>query len=180
MACSPPGDLPDSGIDPRSPSLQVGSLPSEPPGKPMDTVVGSPSLLPGIFLTQELNRGLLHCRWIIYQLSYQGSPKGYLMILKNKTLTTFNPFYYLPWNKKGLPRRCSCKASSCQCRRHKRPRFDPWVGKFPWRRERQPTPVFVLGESYGQRSLEEYSPWGHKELGMTEYLKKKKSKKAYH
>ena len=43
-------------------------------GKPKNTGVGSLSLLRGIFPTQELNRGLLHCRWITYQLSYQGSP----------------------------------------------------------------------------------------------------------
>ena len=47
-------------------------------------------------------------------------------------------------------------------------RFDPWVGKIPWRRKWQPTPVFLPGESYGQRSLAGYSPWGHKELDMTE------------
>ena len=41
----------------------------------MNTRVGSLSLLQGIFLTQESNRGLLHCRQILYQLSYQGSPK---------------------------------------------------------------------------------------------------------
>ena len=46
-----------------------------------------------------------------------------------------------------------------------RPRFDPWVGKIPWRRAWQPTPVFLLGESHGQRSLAGYSPWGLKELG---------------
>ena len=43
-------------------------------GKPKNTGVGSLSILQGIFLTQELNWGLLHCRWILYQLSYQGSP----------------------------------------------------------------------------------------------------------
>ena len=46
------------------------SLPSEPPGKPMNTGVGSLSHLQGIFLTQELNRDLLHCRRILYQLNY--------------------------------------------------------------------------------------------------------------
>ena len=51
-----------------------GPLPAEPQGKPKNTEVGSLSLLQQIFLTQELNRGLLHCRQIIYQLSYQGSP----------------------------------------------------------------------------------------------------------
>ena len=52
-----------------------------------------------------------------------------------------------------------------QCRR---PGFDPWVGKIPWRRAWQPTPVFLPQESYGQRSLAGYSPWGHKESYMTE------------
>ena len=37
-------------------------------------------------------------------------------------------------------------------------RFDPWVGKIPWRRERQPTPVLLPGESHGQRSLVDYNP----------------------
>ena len=46
-----------------------------------------------------------------------------------------------------------------QCRR---PGLDPWVGKIPWRRKWQPTPVFLPGESHGQRSLAGYSPWGHK------------------
>ena len=44
------------------------------------------------------------------------------------------------------------------CRGH---RFDPWVGKIPWRREWQPTPVFLPGEFHGQRSLVGYHPWGH-------------------
>ena len=57
-----------------SPALQVDSLPSEPPGKPKNTGVGSLFLLQGNFPTQESNWGLLHCRQILYQLSYQGSP----------------------------------------------------------------------------------------------------------
>ena len=48
--------------------------------------------------------------------------------------------------------------------------FDPWVGKIPWRRAWQPTPVFLPGETHGQRSLVGYSPWGHKELEMAEQL----------
>ena len=39
---------------------------------------------------------------------------------------------------------------------------DPWVGKIPWRRKWQSTPVFLPGESHGQRSLMGYSPWGCK------------------
>ena len=48
--------------------------------------------------------------------------------------------------------------------------FDPWVRKIPWRRAWQPTPVFLPGESHGQRSLVGYSPWGHKELDTTEAI----------
>ena len=65
--------IPSPGIKPRSLALQVDSLPAEPPGKPKNTGVGSLSLLQGIFPTQESNQDLLHCRWIIYPLSYQGS-----------------------------------------------------------------------------------------------------------
>ena len=49
-------------------------------------------------------------------------------------------------------------------------RFDPWIGKIPWRREWQPTPVFLPGESHGQRSLAGCSPWGHKESDTTEQV----------
>ena len=58
---------------PRSPILQVDSLPAEPLGKSKNTGVGSLSHLQQISPTQELNWGLLHCGWILYQLSYQGS-----------------------------------------------------------------------------------------------------------
>ena len=69
-----PGDLPNPGIEPRSPALWVDSLLAELQGKPKNTGGGSLSLLQQIFLTQELNLGVLHCRCILYQLSYQGSP----------------------------------------------------------------------------------------------------------
>ena len=51
-----------------------------------------------------------------------------------------------------------------------RPGFDPWAGKIPWRRKRQPTPVVLPGESHGQRNLVVYSPWGRKESDTTEHL----------
>ena len=53
----------------------------------------------------------------------------------------------------------------------RRPGFDPWVGKIPWRRKWQPSPVFLPGESHGQRSLVGYRPWGHKESDATWQLK---------
>ena len=70
----------------------------------------------------------------------------------------------------GLPKWLSGKEPICQCRRQRRCRFDPWAGKIPWRRAWWPTPVFLSGESRGQRSLVDYSPWGHKELDTTERL----------
>ena len=69
-----PEDLPNPGIEPRSPTLQVDSLPAEPPRKLKNTGVGSLCLLQWVFPTQESNWGLLHCRQILYQLSSQGSP----------------------------------------------------------------------------------------------------------
>ena len=74
LPCSPPGNLPKPGIEPRSPTVQTYSLLTELPKKPKDTGVGSLSLLQGIFLTQKLNCVLLHCMQILYQLSFQGSP----------------------------------------------------------------------------------------------------------
>ena len=70
-----PGHLPNPGIEPRSPTLWADSLPAEPQGKSKNTRVGSLCLLQHIFPTQESNWGLLHCRRILYQLSYREAPK---------------------------------------------------------------------------------------------------------
>ena len=80
---------------------------------------------------------------------------------------------HLPLNKSwilngGFPGGTSGKEPTCHCRRLKRRRFDPWIRKIPWRRAWQPTPVFLPGESHGQRSLAGYRPWGRKELDTTE------------
>ena len=71
-----PGDLPKPGIEPGLLALQADSLPSEPPGKLKNIEVGSLPFLQGIFPSQESNQGLLHWRWILYQLSYQGGEEG--------------------------------------------------------------------------------------------------------
>ena len=65
----------------------------------------------------------------------------------------------------GFPGGSDSKESACG-----RPGFDPWVGKIPWRRKWQPTPVFLPAKSHGQRSLAGYRPWGHKEWDTTERL----------
>ena len=70
----------------------------------------------------------------------------------------------------GLPRWLSGKESDCQFRSHRRCEFNSWVGKIPWRRKCQPTPVFLLGESHGERSLASYSPLGPEELEMTKVI----------
>ena len=56
------------------------------------------------------------------------------------------------------------KESACQCRRCRRCGFDPWVGKIPWRRKWQPSPVSLPEKSHGQRSLAGYSPWSLKRV----------------
>ena len=65
-----PGDLPRPGIEPGSPALAGGLFTTEAPGEPKKTAVGCHSLLQVIFLTQELNWGLLHCRQILDHLSH--------------------------------------------------------------------------------------------------------------
>ena len=83
-----PGDLPNPGIEPRSPALPADSLPAEPRGKPKKTGVGSLSLLQGIFPTQELNQGLLHCRQILYQLSSHGHQRSNSFLSASPLLLT--------------------------------------------------------------------------------------------
>ena len=67
----------------------------------------------------------------------------------------------------GFQGGASGKEPAYQCRRLKGCGLGPWVGKIPWRRKWKPTPVFLSGESHGQRSLAGYSPWGHKESDTT-------------
>ena len=65
----------------------------------------------------------------------------------------------------GFPGGASGRESTCQCRRLKRPRFNPWVGKITRRREWQPAAIFLPGKSHGQRSLAGYSPCGLQGIG---------------
>ena len=72
-----------------------------------------------------------------------------------------------------LVRRClghdsAVKEPACQWRRHRRRGFDPWVTKIPWRRKWKPIPVYLCGESHGQKGRVGYSPQGHKESDTTE------------
>ena len=69
----------------------------------------------------------------------------------------------------SFPRWLSSKESACQCRRHRRCRFNPWVRKIPWRRKWQ-LPWVLPGKFHGQRSLAGYRPWGRKESDIAKWL----------
>ena len=128
----------------------MNSLPAEPQGKPKNTGVGSLSLIWWIYPTQESNRGLLNCRWTLYQLSYhlwkEIKPTYHFCI--SPTFTSFLPsfishlstIYYVPGSRDTR------------------------------RRQWHPTPVLLPGESHGWRSLVGCGPWGRKESDMTERL----------
>ena len=77
------GIFPAQGLNPGlphgSPILQADSLPAEPPEKPQNTGEGNLSILQGIFPDPGMNWSHLHCRWILYQLSYQGSPPTFFL-----------------------------------------------------------------------------------------------------
>ena len=75
--------------------------------------------------------------------------------------------FSIPKQMGGLPWGVSGKEPACQCRRS---RFSPGVEKIPGRMQWQPTPVFLPGKSHGRRSLEGYTPRGHKESDVTEQL----------
>ena len=86
-------------------------------------------------------------------------------LLPSRSFTFFFFFFNLhkKQNVEGLPWWLSGKKSTCQCRRRG---FNPWVGKIPWRRKWQPTPVSLTRKCNGQRSLAGCSPWSYKRVGL--------------
>ena len=103
-------------------------------------------------------------------LCLEYSPPGIQRAHPAPQITFMRPFFLnlFYWNSVdwGFPGGASGKGIACQCRRCRRfwrLQFNPWVGKIPWRRAWHPTPVFLPGESHGQRSLAGYSPQGHQE-----------------
>ena len=139
----------------------------------------SPLLLPSIFpgirvLSNEL---ALHLRWPKYwNFSFSISPSNeysglisfrmdWFDLLAIQGILKSSPIVLLEFSLPSLLSLVTQMVNVClQCRR---PRFNPWVRKIPCRREWQPTPVFLPGESLGQRSLAGYSPWGCKESDLT-------------
>ena len=87
------------GIFPTQVSHTVGRLFTEPQGKSKSTGVGSLSLLQWIFLTQESNWGVLHCRRILYQLSYQGSPRIMCNLYEMSVNFLHDPVFFKKFTK---------------------------------------------------------------------------------
>ena len=114
--------------------------------------MGCHFLLQGICPTQGSKPGLLHYRQMLYCLSH-------IYIFRYILLNTYLIIVF-EW---CFPGDTSVKEPYWQCRRPKRHGFDPWVGKIPWRKAQQPTPVFLPGKSQGRKSLVGYSPWGCRE-----------------
>ena len=107
--------------------------------------------------------------WQTWVQRWQPHGSTHLLLLKHRhnpwgTSSISNQICIL----KGFPGGAIGKEPACQCRKWKRCRFNLRVGKIPWRRAWQPTPVLLHGEFHGQRSLVGYSPWDCKELDMTE------------
>ena len=115
------------------------------------------------FTFSPLNYSLCSCE--LSSCSVNGKLKiPEMMVGRILNLASLETFFPLTVLVTGLPGGASGKES----RRCKRCRFDPWVRKIPWRKEWQPTPVFLPGKSHGQTSLLGDSPLGHKELDVTE------------
>ena len=111
----------------------------------------------------------------VYQLSHQGSPRRLEWSSQSSNQTgvpcaagKFLANWATKEAQRGFPGGASDKEPACQCSRCKRCGFDPWVGKIPWRKHSNPLQYSCLEKSHGQRSLESYSPEGHKELDTTE------------
>ena len=110
--------------------------------------------------------------WLMAPSSLLQASNGQLPHSDFVSFSTSLPPPFSPFKDPGLPWWLSGKESGCQCRRRG---FDPWVGKIPWRRAWQPTPVFLPGESHGQRSLGKgggvsHSAWSCKESDRTEWI----------
>ena len=97
---------------------------------------------------QYNNGNMFTLNWVDLMTSFNFKPSW--IFLKTRR---FNTEAGVIW---GLPRWLSCKESTCQCRRCRRCGLDPWLRKIPWRRKWKPTPVFLSGESHGQRNLVGY------------------------
>ena len=120
-----------------------------------------------VFLSKTLTCRLVNS-WLAIMILKTRNQKGFVLTAANLKQSLW--LYMTSWSVVGFPGGTSGKEPTCQCRKHKRCRFNPWVGNILWQRAWQPTLVSVPGESHGERSLGGYSPWGCKESDMTDRL----------
>ena len=168
-----PGNLHSPGIKPRFPALQADALLSEPPRKPQHHPTGlrsahspQPASLESTPMSLPFSPGCEHPEQGIEPVHHLYIPWQRIWNIIDKMIKLRT----ILWNISRLPGfpGGTGKEPACQCSRYKRCGFDPWVRKIPWRRTWQPTPVFLPGESHGQRSLRGYSSQGGKEWDMNE------------
>ena len=143
-----------------------------------------------------LRWGSVQNPWLPFSPNSHDTSKMYLSVslqlsqaMSISSIHSFNKYLRCPYCVSGLPswlKESACNAEDLgsipglrrspggghgnllQCLQCRRPGFDPWVEKIPWRRAWQTTPVFLPRESHEQRSLASYGPWGRKEVDMTE------------
>ena len=168
-----------------SDSLQPHGLysPWNSPGQ--NTRVGSLSFLQGIFPTQGLDPGLPHCRWIIYQLSHKGSPRilewvAYPFSSRSSWPRNWIGVSCIAGEGNGTPLQYSCldnpmDGGAWGAAVHGVAESRTWLSDFTFtfhfhalEKDRQPTPVFLPGESQGWQSLVGCHLWGRTESDTTE------------
>ena len=133
-------------ITPKKESLYLFS----PPPNPWQPILCFLSLTIFLFWMFHVNRIVQYvafCGWLI---SHGIISRVIYVVMYINTLFLWMTKYSFLWIHMGFPGGSDGKESHLQCRR---PRFNPWVSKIPWRREWQPTPVFLPRESHGQRSI---------------------------
>ena len=135
--------------------IHVPCFPSSSAGKESACNAGDPDSIPGLGRSPGKGNS--------YPLQYSGLENSMDYSCKESD-TTERLWKKNCITKMGFPGGASVKEPTCQCKRCKWYRFNLWVGQIPWRREWLPTPVFLPGESHGQRSLMGYSPWSCTEL----------------
>ena len=172
LPCSPPRDLSNSGIElmiPVSPGLQVDSSPTESLGKPIQSFMSIQHCY------EIMNTFLI--LWIItqYDFIYFADQIILTLVIRSSFKLTHESLWHASYfvftsltsGSQGFPGGSDGKSICQQCRR---PGFDHWVRKIPWRRKWQPTAVFLPGKFHGRRSLVGYNPRRHKESDTTEQL----------
>ena len=142
----------------RRPDSEPGSASSQQPGH--STEAGSSLSCLCLFSIMRV---------VIATLPWPGTGITYESLFKMEFPSNRRNYGPVP-SISGFPGSTSGKEPAYQCRRCRRHGFDPWVGKIPWRRAWQPTPVFLPGEFHGQRSLAGYSPGGCKKSDTTKWL----------